>query len=579
MEPCLLPDTPIESKGVALVVDDELSNRVILKSLLKRNGYEVIEAHNGADAVQLCQDAHPDMVFMDILMPVMDGYEAVSRIRQIDFPYFLPIIFLTAVTNDDALSKCIEVGGDDFLTKPFSQAILKSKIHAMERIKALYQKTSSLSGQLMKDQEMAEGVFSGAVLANNVAEDKIHRLLKPAELFSGDVFLSAYAPSQDLNVMLGDFTGHGLAAAIGALPTSEVFRAMTNKGFNPAQILGGINKKLHSLLPTGMFLAVQFVSISHNLDYITVCNCGMPDMLLLDGQTGKIKTHIKSSCLPLGIDQSIDFHEAFKHINIEPGDRLLMVSDGVSEARNPHNEYFGQHRIEAAIRDANDNNSAFSNIVTSLEQFCEDAPQDDDISLAEIPFTEDILPDWNALTEPARMLGEETIDDDKVEFSLTLNGRRLRDADPVPLVINQLQETEGLSRHRRHLFTILTELYVNALDHGVLKLSSDLKNSPEGFTRYFTEREQRLSLVTEGFVSIHIASYASKNHGKLHITVRDSGSGFSIQEDCAQGKNKCCNTQLLSGRGIKLVRELCEKVIYHPPGNMVEAHYYWNNED
>jgi len=564
-----------DQKGLALIVDDELSNRVILKSLLKKNGYDVIQAENGAEALRLCIDTRPDIVFMDIRMPVMDGYEAVKRIREIDLPYFLPIIFLTAMTDEDALSKCIDVGGDDFLTKPFSHAILRSKIISMERIKALHHRTNSLSGQLMKDQEMAESVFSGAVLADNVAEDKIDRLLKPAELFSGDVFLTAYAPSQDMNVLLGDFTGHGLAAAIGALPTSEVFRAMTNKGFNPAQILAGINRKLFTLLPTGMFFATQFVSISRDLDYVTISNCGMPDILILDGMTGMIKERVSSNSLPLGITEDIDFQETLVRINIQPGDRFLLISDGVSEARNSLNEYFGQKRVEEAITRKGEM-TAFDSIVHSLKSFCQDAPQDDDISLAEIPCTTDILPDWDSRTTDPKPNKNETSEEDPIEFTLKLTGKRLRDADPVPLVINQIQEIEGLSRHRRHLFTILTELYVNALDHGVLRLSSELKNSPEGFTKYFSARQQRLAVLSDGFVSISITSYSSKDQGKIRISVRDSGDGF----DVSAYRNKVdvgCN-RLFSGRGIKLVEELCESVIYQQSGNCVEAVYFWSKD-
>ncbi|MCG8429341.1 MAG: SpoIIE family protein phosphatase [Chromatiales bacterium] len=567
----------VYEKGLALVVDDELSNRIILKSLLKKSGYDVIQAENGADAVQICREVQPDIVFMDVMMPVMDGYEAVEQIRKIDLPYFLPIIFLTAITDEDALSKCIESGGDDFLTKPFSHAILKAKMVSMERIKALHSKTSSLTGQLLKDQETAESVFSRAVLAKNVAENKYRKLLQPAELFSGDVLLTAYAPSQDLNVLLGDFTGHGLAAAIGALPTSEVFRAMTQKGFNTNQILSGINRKLFNLLPTGMFFAVQFISISSNLDYITVANCGMPDILLLDGQTGAIKQRISSNNLPLGITEDINFETIVTRVNINPGDGILLVSDGVSEARNSDSEYFGQKRIEQAIIERGNHPTAFDSIVEALKSFCRDAPQDDDISLAEIPCTKEILPNWNTISAPSKQFTPALSVNDPIEFNLKLIGKRLRDSDPVPMIINQIQDMEGLNRHRRRLFTILTELYVNALDHGVLQLSSELKNSPEGFTKYFQVREQRLSSLTDEFVSINICSQSSKGQGVIKITLLDSGAGFDLNDYRKRAHSE--SSPLFSGRGIQLVEELCESVIYHSPGNCVEATYHWAEDD
>jgi CheY-like chemotaxis protein len=565
-----------QSKGKVLIADDELSNRVILKSLLKNNGYEVIQAENGSQAVDLFEREQPDMVFMDVMMPIMDGYEAVTRIRE-QYPHrFVPIIFLTAMTEEDALVKCIEVGGDDFLTKPFSHAVLRSKIKAMERIRQLNQQVSRLFNRMQQDQELAERVFSGAVVADNVALDKIQTLIRPAELFSGDVLLTAYAPSRDLNVMLGDFTGHGLAAALGALPASEVFRAMTAKGFSTPQILAGINKKLKGLLPTGMFFAVQFITISHNLDYITVCNCGMPDVLVLHGKTGLIKHRAPSRGLPLGITVAAEFQDIVEPVAIEAGDRVVLVSDGVTEARSPEREYYGRERFEDAIQEKAAGETALDSVSRSLEGFCQDAPQDDDISLAEIPCLPELLPGLSTLIRKTKHIvpGEEIPAGDTIDFNLTLRGNRLREADPVPLIINHIQELEGLGDHRRLLFTILTELYVNALDHGVLGLDSKLKSPAEGFTEYFSKREQKLEQLSEGYVRISIQTIPLTKGGQMLIQMEDSGSGFDFGNYDA---SKVSESQL-SGRGIRLISELCESLTYQEPGNKVEALYSWSND-
>ena len=83
--------------------------------------------------------------------------------------------------------------------------------------------------------------------------------------------------------MTGDFTGHGLLAALGAMPVSEVFRAMTKKGFSPEEILTGINKKLKSMLPVGMFFGAQLVVVNHDLEHVRVFNAGMTDVIIVDG--------------------------------------------------------------------------------------------------------------------------------------------------------------------------------------------------------------------------------------------------------------------------------------------------------
>ncbi len=564
--------------GRALIADDELSNRIILKALLKKLGYEVCLAENGAEAVELFEREPIDMVFMDIMMPVMDGYIATERIKASAGEKFIPVIFLTAMTDESALSRCIEVGGDDFLTKPFSHIVLAAKIKAMERIQELHHDVITLYSRMHRDEEIAEEVFNGAVIAGNVALDHIRQLVRPASIFSGDILLTAYAPSHDLHVLMGDFTGHGLAAALGALPASEVFRSMTAKGFSPQQILQGINNKLNALLPTGMFLAAQFVKISHTLDHITAFNCGMPDFFLLDGKTRAIKHRISSLSLPLGITSEIDFHDAAVHIRTQYNDHVLLATDGVSEARNPDGEYFGIERLEDAITHSYDDDYILNTVSRILEDFCLDAPQDDDISLAEIPLIPELLPAWdlNSLynDNKKQTSGESPQEhvSNSVEFHITLRGSQLKQADPVPMLINYIQEMVGLHEHRRPLFTILTELFVNALDHGVLGLDSNIKKGPEGFTRYFEERERLLNELKDGFIRIGLRIHPFEQGGKMVIQIEDSGTGFNFSNEQSTDESSSLK---LSGRGIQLVQGLCESIQYENPGNKAEAIYVW----
>lgn len=566
------PDT----RAKALVADDERSNRILLGAILKQAGYEVINAENGSEAVELFKSESPDIILMDVMMPVMNGYEAVSKIKALPSDKFTPVIFLTGISDEDDLAKCIDVGGDDFLSKPISKTLLKAKIQSMERFSQLHSEVNMLYARSQQDQHMAEEVFAGAVVSDNVALHCINTILKPAELFSGDVLLTAYSPTGDLNVLMGDFTGHGLAAALGAMPASEAFRAMTGKGYSTQQILSAINSKLLNLLPTGMFMAAQFISVANTLDHVSVSNCGMPDILFVDEQNSKIKHRISSNGLPLGITQDIDFHDFIEVINIKSGDKILMVSDGLTEAVNIQNEQFGNHRFEDAILGSVAGETVINNVSHSLQQHCGNASQADDISLAEIPCSQEIfanvnaeltdnLNDSNYITEPD--------DSDSIDFVLTLRGSRLCDSDPIPLLINNLNEIDGLGGHRRILYTILTELYTNALDHGVLDLDSSLKNTPDGFTQYYTEREKRLESLSDGQVRISLNSQQTARGGEITIIVSDSGSGFDYK------KVQCDNLDhsRLSGRGLQLVCELCNSLKFKEPGNQVEAIYSWNN--
>jgi CheY-like chemotaxis protein len=563
--------------GKALIADDERTNRIMIGAILKQIGYEVIQAENGSEAVELFRNESPDIILMDVMMPVMNGYDAVRTIKSIQSDKFTPVIFLTGVTGEDDLAKCIEVGGDDFLTKPISTTLLKAKIQSMERFSSLHSEVNMLYARTQQDQRMAEEVFAGAVVSDNVALHSIHTLLKPAELFSGDVLLSAYSPSGDLNVLMGDFTGHGLAAALGAMPASEVFRAMTNKGYSTQQILSAINSKLLGLLPTGMFMATQFITVANTLDHVSVCNCGMPDILFLDGNNSEIKHRVSSNGIPLGISDEIEFSDLIEIINVNHGDKILLTTDGVIEAVNKNKEQFGIHKLEQAILNAPAKGSVIEYISRSLNDHCGSASQADDISLAEIPCSSELLPNLNRELAKAIHKADSAYDpnfEGAIEFVLTLHGNRLCDADPIPLLINHINEIDGLGSHRRVLYTIMTELYSNALDHGVLGLNSSLKNSQDGFTQYFTEREKRLETLADGYIRISLSSHLSPSGGEITITISDSGSGFDY-------KNYQCDNSdesRLFGRGLQLIKELCSSLNFLEPGNQVEAVYSWNRK-
>ena len=150
---------------------------------------------------------------------------------------------------------------------------------------------------------------------------------------------------------------------------------MTAKGFAPQQILFAINNKLHDLLPTGMFLAAQFVKIDHQLDHISIINCGMPDCYLIENESMRLKYEIASKSLPLGIAPDIDFRDDFHHLRVDEGDRVILATDGVTEARDSNGELFGQKRFIEAIRKSDSNSYIMDKLARILNHFARTPPR------------------------------------------------------------------------------------------------------------------------------------------------------------------------------------------------------------
>ena len=295
------------------------------------------------------------------------------------------------MTDENSLQACIDAGGDDFLVKPYDKFLLQSKIQAMERIAKLNHEVQGMYSLIHREQEIAEQIFNNAVQKTNIINTNIRSIIRPATTFSGDMILSEYSPSRDIHFLIGDFTGHGLSSALGAMPVSEVFRAMTAKGFTPEEILSGINKKLRQFLPVGMFLCVQLISISHDLDQVTIFNAGMPEMLIVDGKTNQIKHHVKSNILPLGVIDNLNTKEAAQTLALQQHDKIILYSDGLTEAWSETDEEFGTDRLEAAIKNAAPD-KIFENLLKQLEQFCGTRTQADDVTLIEINCVPELLP-------------------------------------------------------------------------------------------------------------------------------------------------------------------------------------------
>ncbi len=118
-----------------LIVDDSPTIRAVLRAMVEKMGHSALEAGDGQMALHMFQQERPDLVLIDVVMPVMDGYEGARRMRELGGPDDrVPIVFLSSNESDQDLASAIEAGGDDYLVKPVSFEVLKAKIHSVQRI-------------------------------------------------------------------------------------------------------------------------------------------------------------------------------------------------------------------------------------------------------------------------------------------------------------------------------------------------------------------------------------------------------------------------------------------------------------
>jgi len=118
------------SKELILVVDDDVRMLRMMQRMLELEGYRVLQASDGQDALEMFSSQTPDLVLLDIMMPVMDGYEVCKRIRQTSRT---PVIMVTAKGDDDEKVKGLDAGADDYVAKPFSSQELAARVRAVLR--------------------------------------------------------------------------------------------------------------------------------------------------------------------------------------------------------------------------------------------------------------------------------------------------------------------------------------------------------------------------------------------------------------------------------------------------------------
>ena len=115
---------------MVLVVDDNEMNRDMLSRRLQRQNYQVMMAEDGEKALEMIQNHSFDLVLLDIMMPKLSGYEVLEKIKKDEETRYIPVIMISAVDDLDSVVKCIEMGAEDYLFKPFNPVLLKARVSA-----------------------------------------------------------------------------------------------------------------------------------------------------------------------------------------------------------------------------------------------------------------------------------------------------------------------------------------------------------------------------------------------------------------------------------------------------------------
>lgn len=239
------------------------------------------------------------------------------------------------------------------------------------------------SKQSIIDQEMvlAKNVFSNLTSINEKKIEAISIWNKPMRNFSGDLIQVISGSGNEYYIMHCDFTGHGMPAALGAIPCSSIFQAMAEKSMPLETIVTELNSKLFNLLPTGYFCCAVLVRIFLEENRMTCWNGGLPEVIVVN-EAGNITTKFKSTSFPLAIKEDME-QPIIEEVTLNSNDCVYVYSDGLIEAYNPANEMWGQQNLETVISIPLKKKNRLKNLQEILRNYMGEADMHDDISIIE----------------------------------------------------------------------------------------------------------------------------------------------------------------------------------------------------
>ncbi len=347
--------TPDKMKDIRiLIVDDMPQNINLLGTILKQDGYNIIAATNGKLALKAAMSKHPDLILLDIHMPDMDGYTVCQHLKSEDITRQIPIIFITARNQPEDVVRGFDVGGADYISKPFYPNTLLARVKVHLERALLSRQTQEQNQQLsaanyelnLLNQKLSQQYAEIQKFQLNVMEElkvgeAVQRLILPTRSFSfpnlltehlyyplnvisGDFFDFIPLDEHRLLVVIADVTGHGIPAALYTMMIKAFMIYIIRQFQTPAAILTALNQHIMRMLFEGFLIPVTVALIDLKKNLLSFSNAGNPYPLLY--QNLQIYS-LQANNLLLGIDPDYQFME--DSIPFNPGDRLLLFSDGI----------------------------------------------------------------------------------------------------------------------------------------------------------------------------------------------------------------------------------------------------------
>lgn len=336
-----------ESGARVMIVDDDIINLQLLLNQLKKDGYSVTSFTGGEQAIESIESGdNYDVVLLDVMMPVISGYEVLSRIRERFTSHELPVIMLTARNSTQDIITGINLGANDYITKPFDRDVLLARVKSYISLKkAVKEQTEYIA--VKQELEIAKKIQL-AILPHRVpvASDlSIGTRYEPMREIGGDFYDFLQPDDRRLGVLIADVTGHGVPAALISSMVKVSYYMSADHLENPAMLLEKMNSTLIDHI-YGRYITAFYAFIDLYRMKMTFSSAAHWPMYLHNRETGTFRElYVKGKLI--GLVREAQYKNV--EIDISRGDRLVLFSDGIIEERNSAKERISEAKIKEIV--------------------------------------------------------------------------------------------------------------------------------------------------------------------------------------------------------------------------------------
>jgi sigma-B regulation protein RsbU (phosphoserine phosphatase) len=369
-----------------LIVDDVKANVDILVQALSGE-YKISVALGGKQAMDAVARNPPDLILLDIMMPDIDGYEICRRLRAAQATSELPIMFLSSLEDVKDKARGFEVGGNDYLTKPFEILEVKARVRSLLKAKSY---ADAVKAAAERDLRIAREIQTGLLPANVPAQIEgtglhVGAVLVPAQLVGGDLYEVLRLGPDRVLIAVGDVSGKGIPAALFMAVAMTLLRSLGREGHPPDVILRRLNDELLEQNPRGMFVTLQCMVFDLSARTVTCASAGHHAAVRIVPGQAPVPVFTTSGRV-LGLMPSEELHS--ETLALESGETLVLFTDGVSEAFDAEQELFGEERLLAELQCAATRSAqeTTNGVLEAVRQHAAGAKQSDDITVLSVRY-------------------------------------------------------------------------------------------------------------------------------------------------------------------------------------------------